>query len=78
MKFGNHILRRADKTDIGDVICFEMDTANYIIRSIEHTKIGMIRHQHDGGSNSYWPHELLFVLDPIETNYGDRNIVGFG
>lgn len=35
--------------------------ANYVVTDVEDTAIGMVRHQHDGGSTAYWPHEWLRV-----------------
>ena len=54
-------LRKAENVRVGDKVCFELASADYIVTEIEQTKIGMVRHQHKGGSNSYWPHELLYV-----------------
>ena len=39
--------------------------ANYIVTDVEDTAIGMVRHQHDGGSTAYWPHEWLRVRRPV-------------
>ena len=61
MKFGNHTLRKAENVRVGDKVCFELASADYIVTEIEQTKIGMVRHQHKCGSSSYWPHELLYV-----------------
>lgn len=74
MKFGNHALRKAEKVQVGDKVCFEMASAGYVVTGVEQTEIGMVRHQHDGGSNSYWPNELLYVQveDPITAYYTDR------
>lgn len=74
MKFGNHTLRKAENVQVGDKVCFEMQSANYVVTAVEQTAIGMVRHQHDRGSNSYWPHELLYVEDedPITAYYTDR------
>jgi len=67
MKFGNCVLRRADSIQVGEKVCFNMPSANYVVTEIEHTKIGMIRHHQEGGFegkyNSYWPEELLYVED---------------
>lgn len=60
MKFGNHTLVRAENIQPGDKVCFDMDSANYVVTDIENTKIGMVRHQHKDGSSSYWPNELLY------------------
>lgn len=67
MKFGNHALRRADHVEVGDKVCFELDSTGYVVTGVEQTAIGMVRHQHNRGSNSYWPNELLYVQveDPI-------------
>lgn len=79
MKFGNHALRRADHVEVGDKVCFEMASASYVVAEVEITTIGMVRHQHDGGSSSYWPNELLYVEDknPITEYYTDRANSGF-
>lgn len=61
MKFGNHVLRKAENVRVGDKVCFDMESANYVVTDVEETKIGMVRHQHKSGSNSYWPHELVYV-----------------
>ena len=61
MKFGNHTLRKVENVKVGDVVSFDMESANYRVKDIETTPIGMIRHQHDKGSNSYWPGELVYV-----------------
>ena len=61
MKFGNHALRKAENVQVGDKVCFELESANYVVTEVEWTQIGMVRHQHDGGSSSYWPHELVYV-----------------
>lgn len=74
MKFGNYVLRRADHVEVGDKICFELASVGYVVTGVEQTQIGMVRHQHDRGSNAYWPHELLYVQveDPITDYYTDR------
>ena len=61
MKFGNHVLRKAVNVKVGDKVCFQLESAAYVVTSVEQTKIGMVRHQHRDGSNSYWPNELLYV-----------------
>lgn len=63
MKFGNHVMRRADRAQVGDRVCFDLNSASYIIEEITYDKIGMIRHHHSNGaaSNSYWPDEILYV-----------------
>lgn len=63
---------------VGDKVCFEMKSAGYIVTEIEQTNIGMVRHHHDGGSNSYWPDELVYVedKDPITAYYTDRSNSG--
>lgn len=61
MKFGNHTLRRADHVQVGDKVCFTLSSADYIVADVEKTHIGMIRHQHETGSSSYWPTELLYI-----------------
>ncbi len=61
MKFGNHTLRHASRVQVGDKVCFKLDSANYVVTEIETTKIGMVRHHHAMGSNAYWPHELVYV-----------------
>ena len=33
----------------------------YVVTEVEDTAIGMVRHQHDGGSSAYWPDEWLLV-----------------
>jgi len=74
MKFGNHAIRRADHVDVGDKVCFELASAGYVVTAVDQTAIGMVRHQHEGGSSSYWPHDLVYVEveDPITSYYTDR------
>ena len=61
MKFGNHVLMKAENVRVGDKVCFDMESANYVVTDIERTQIGMVRHQHKTGSNSYWPNEPVYV-----------------
>ena len=61
MKFGNHTLRKVENVSVGDTVSFDMTSANYRVEAVETTEIGMIRHQHKSGSNSYWPGELVYV-----------------
>jgi hypothetical protein len=61
MNFDNHALRKVEDVQVGDTVCFNFSSSNYTVLDIERTEIGMIRHQHDGGSSSYWPGELLYV-----------------
>lgn len=61
MKFENHTLRKVENVQVGDVVAFEMRSANYRVSAIETTPVGMIRHRHDTGSSSYWPGELVYV-----------------
>ena len=61
MKFGNHTLRKAENVKVGDKVCFQLESSSYVVTAVEKTEIGMIRHQHKGGSTSYWPNELLYV-----------------
>ncbi len=63
MKFGNHTLRKVENVGVGDTVSFDMESANYRVEAVEITEIGMIRHQHKRGSNSYWPGELVYVED---------------
>lgn len=63
MKFGNHTLRKVENIGVGDTVAFDTESAGYTVDAVETTKIGMIRHQHKGGSNSYWPGELVYVED---------------
>ncbi len=63
MKFGNHTLRRVEKVGDGDTVAFDTASANYRVEAVETTEIGMIRHQHKSGSNSYRPGELVYVED---------------
>ena len=58
---GSPSLRKAENVRVGDKVCFELASADYIVTEIEQTRIGMVRHQHKDGSSSYWPHELLYV-----------------
>lgn len=69
MKFGNHTLQKAENVKIGDRVCFELDSASYVVDEISSTKIGMIIHHHGSGSNSYWPNELVYVEDDDITQY---------
>ena len=61
MKFGNCVLREAGNVQVGDKVCFELESANYVVDEIDITQIGMVRHKHKYGSNSYWPNEILYV-----------------
>lgn len=61
MKFENHVLQRADDVRVGDKVCFDLPSANYVVTGVEDTRIGMVRHQHENGSSSYWPNELVYV-----------------
>jgi hypothetical protein len=63
MKFGNRTLRKVEKVCVGDTMVFDTVSANYKVDAVEATPIGMIRHQHKGGSSSYWPGELVYVED---------------
>lgn len=65
--------KHGHNVQVGDKVCFEMASAGYVVTGVEQTEIGMVRHQHDGGSNSYWPNELLYVQveDPITAYYTD-------
>ena len=61
MKFGNNVLCKAESIKVGDTVVFQMGSADYVVDAVETTDIGMIRHQHRGGSSSYWPNELLYA-----------------
>ena len=61
MKFGNCVLRKAEHVQVGDKVCFELESASYVVDEIDTTQIGMVRHKHKDGSSSYWPNELLYV-----------------
>lgn len=61
MQFENHVLRKASQCKPGDRVCFDAPGAHYVIEAVEDTGIGMVRHQHPGGSSAYWPDELLYV-----------------
>ena len=61
MKFGNHVLKKSENVNVGDIVSFDMSSANYQVEEINTTKIGMVQHLHKTGSNSYWPNELLYV-----------------
>ncbi len=63
MKFGNCVLVKAENVRLGDRVCFDMESANYVVTNMEQTPVGMVRHHHNTGSNSYWPHELVYVED---------------
>lgn len=56
-------LRNAEDIRVGDTVCFEQESANYVVTEVQPTEIGMLRHQHKHGSSSYWPNELLYVLE---------------
>lgn len=60
-KFTNHTLKNAENVQVGNKVCFDLESANYVVTDVERTQIGMVRHQHKTGSNSYWPHELVYV-----------------
>jgi len=61
MNIVDQILRKAGDCKPGDRVCFKAPGADYVIESVEETHIGMVRHQHPGGSSAYWPDELLWV-----------------
>jgi len=60
-EFEDCTLYKAADVPIGATIVFSMGSANYRVDSVEVTGIGMVRHQYEKGSTSYWPHELVYV-----------------
>lgn len=61
MKFTDKVLVKVETVKIGDTVVFDMPSANYTVLDVEVTAIGMIRHQHEMGSSSYWPGELVYI-----------------
>lgn len=57
----NCAVARADEVKAGDIVRFDFGNNDYTVESVERTKTGMVRHQHERGSDSYFPYELLFV-----------------
>lgn len=73
----NHDFVKVKDVKVGDKVCFELPSANYIVREITQTKIGMIRHRHDSGSSSYWPKELVYVEKRCNHKPKDWNRMGY-
>ena len=65
LKFGNCVLKRADKVEVGEKVCHADEAANYVVTSIEHAKgeryEPIVIHYFDGGSSSYGIEEPLHV-----------------
>lgn len=57
-----HILP-AKKVTVGDKVCFQTKSCDYVVEDIEYTETGELRHVFDNGQNrtSYWPDEFVYV-----------------
>ena len=60
----NCAIIQAKNVKVGDRVKFRMSSADYTVEEVEITNIGMVRHQHDSGSSTYWPNELLYIQMP--------------
>lgn len=63
MKFGNRVLCRAENVQGGDLVCFQLASANYRVEATANTMLGGVTHYHGGGTacSSYRPAQLLYV-----------------
>lgn len=57
-------LMRAKAIRAGDLVCFEMPTANYIVEEVEADVLGLVRHRfyNDTGAASYDRGDYLWVV----------------
>lgn len=73
-------LTKVRDVKVGDRLGFgpDMNQFSYTVTDVETTGIGMVRHQHEHGSSSYWPNERVYVLscDAVTAYYIDRNNSG--
>lgn len=68
-------LIRAAAVHVGDAVCFERPTANYIVEEIEYGSEGAIRHRfyNDTGSVTYDRADYLWVVSVGSGMDGTKN-----